>query len=161
MLLRAETKEDITGIRRVVEAAFGQKPEAELIDRLREDGHSVISLVAVDAGEVVGHVLFSVITAPFRALGLAPVSVMPHRQRAGIGSRLVRAGLECVKEDSWQGVFVLGAPEFYERFGFSPALARNFESPYAGPHFMLLSFHGDWLTTEGIVSYAPAFAALE
>ena len=35
-------------------------------------------------------------------------------------------------------IFVLGAPEYYERFGFSAAAAEGYTSPYAGPHFMAL-----------------------
>ena len=65
-------------------------------------------------------------TAPFRALGLGPVSVKPHRQCEGIGNQLVRMGLEQAREGGWQGVFVVGDPKFYTRFGFEPALAKGF-----------------------------------
>jgi len=84
MLIRDEEPGDLPAIRAVVEAAFGQRQEADLVDRLRADGDGVLSLVAVDGGKVVGHVLFSEMTAPFRALALAPVSVVPERQRSGI-----------------------------------------------------------------------------
>ncbi len=98
--------------------------------------------------------------APFRALALAPVSVMPERQNAGIGSRLIRAGVERAVADGWQGVFVLGEPEYYRRFGFDPALAAGFASPYAGPYFMALSIGGALPVTEGKLGHAPAFADL-
>jgi putative acetyltransferase len=160
MIIRDEGPADIFAIRKVVEAAFSQAIEADLVDQLRSDGDSVISLVAVDHDEVVGHVLFSRMTAPFRALGLAPVSVLPDRQRSGIGSRLIRAGLERAKEDRWQAVFVLGEPEYYRRFGFNPALASGFASPYAGPYLMVLPFKGDLPATSGRIDYAPAFANL-
>jgi putative acetyltransferase len=81
--------------------------------------------------------------APFRALGLAPVSVLPDRQRSGIGSALI-----------------LGSPAFYRRFGFDPDLARGFQSPYAGPYLMALPLRGALPATSGAVAYAPAFAAL-
>jgi putative acetyltransferase len=90
-------------------------------------------------------------------LSLAPVSVAPHRQRSG---RLIRAGLARAAEDGWQGVFVLGDPGYYQRFGFSPARASGFTSPHAGPHLMVLALDGDLPATEGKVDYAPAFAAL-
>ncbi|WP_414642818.1 GNAT family N-acetyltransferase [Bradyrhizobium sp.] len=92
VIIRAEKPADIAGIRNVVEEAFPKPLEARLVDRLRADGNSMISLVAVDDGNIVGHVQFSNMSAPFRALGLGPVSVMPDRQRSGIGSQMIRAG---------------------------------------------------------------------
>jgi putative acetyltransferase len=108
MLIRAEEPTDIADIRNVVEEAFPKPLEAWLVDQLRADGSSVISLVAVDGGKIVGHVQFSNMVAPFRALGLGPVSVMPYRQRSGIGSQMVRAGLKHAADAGWEGVFVLG-----------------------------------------------------
>ena len=131
-----------------------------MVDRLRADGESVISAVAVDAGHVVGHVMFSRMTAPFRALGLAPVAVTPNLQRSGIGSELIRWGLAQAKTLGWQGVFVLGDPKFYGKFGFSAALASGFESPYAGEHFMALALNGVLPAMSGKVEYADAFKAL-
>lgn len=144
----------------MVVAAFPEPAEADLVDRLRADGDSVISLVAVDDGQVVGHILFSKLSAPFRALGLAPVSVLPDRQNAGIGSRLIRAGLERAAQDGWRGVFVLGEPEYYGRFGFGTEIAKGFASPYAGPYFMALGLGEELPATEGRISHAPAFATL-
>ena len=160
MIIRAEEPQDIPGIRRVVETAFPTPLEAKLADQLRLDGDSVISLVAVDEGAIVGHVQFSRIGAPFRALGLGPVSVAPERQRSGIGSQMIRAGLTRATDAGWEGVFVLGNPKYYQHFGFSPESARGFESPYAGPHFMFLALNRDRPLALGEVSYAPAFTAL-
>jgi len=130
MVIRDEGPADAPAVRAVVEAAFGRPLEADLIDRLRQDGDAAVPLVAVDGGEVVGHVLLSAMAAPFRAL--APVSVAPHRQRSGVGTRLIRAGLDRAGDGGWRGVFVLGDPAYYRRFGFDPA-ARGFASAYAGP----------------------------
>jgi len=160
MLIRDEEPGDLPAIRAVVEAAFGQRQEADLVDRLRADGDGVLSLVAVDGGKVVGHVLFSEMTAPFRALALAPVSVVPERQRSGIGSRLIRAGLSRAEEDGWVGVFVLGEPDYYGRFGFDAVRARGFESPYAGPYLMVRALGRELPVTTGTIGYARAFAAL-
>jgi putative acetyltransferase len=123
VIIRGEKQADLDPIHELVAAAFQRPDEAVLIDRLRSDRGCVISLVAVEGDEIVGHILFSRMTAPFRALGLGPVSVKPSRQRAGIGSQLIRAGLDRAKEVGWQGVFVLGEPKYYSRFGFDPALA--------------------------------------
>lgn len=161
MIVRDEEVGDIPGIRKSVEAAFRSPLEANLIDRLRADGDSVISLVAIENGHIVGHILFSKMTAPFRALGLGPVSVMPDRQSSGIGSRLIREGLKRAGNEAWQGVFVVGNPSYYKRFGFSPGRAVGFASPYAGPHLMMLSLKGDIPANTGKIDYAPAFAALD
>ena len=159
-LIRDEQPEDTAAIYAVVAAAFGQPAEADLVDRLRADGDSIVSLVAVDDGRIVGHVLFSKMSAPFRALALAPVSVAPERQNAGIGSRLILAGLERATAGGWLGVFVLGEPEYYGRFGFDAGDAQRFASPYAGPYFMALALNGELPANTGEVCHAPAFAAL-
>src|SRR5689334_22313063 len=93
MIIREEEFADRAAIREVVRAAFGRIAEATLVDQLRKDGDSVISLVAVDHASIIGHVMLSNMKARFKALALAPVSVRPDRQRSGIGSSLVREAL--------------------------------------------------------------------
>ena len=160
MIIRPEQASDALAIAALVEQAFGQKDEAGLVDQLRAAGDAIISLVAVQDDSILGHVLFSVMTAPLRALGLAPVSVLPSHQRRGIGQTLIREGLRQAKELNWQAVFVLGDNAYYEKFEFSAELTLGIVSPYAGPHFMALSLGGD-LALAGIkIDYSPAFAAL-
>jgi putative acetyltransferase len=161
VLIRDEQPVDIPSIRSIVEEAFLQPAEARLVDRLRGDGEAVVSGVAVEAGQIVGYIMLSKMSAPFRALGLAPVAVTPRRQRNGVGSQLIRWGLEQAKSKGWQGVFVLGDPKFYGKFGFSAALASGFESPYAGEHFMALALNGFLPATSGKVEYAAAFKMLD
>jgi putative acetyltransferase len=141
--------------------AFPTDAEARLVDNLRKNGDLEISLVAVIDEKIVGHVAFSRMTAPFRALGLAPVAVLPLHQRQGIGAALIRAGLERAKASGWNGVFVLGDNAYYERFGFRAELATGFSCRFAGPHFMALALSGDALPqSHGEVSYAAAFDSL-
>lgn len=161
VLIRNEERDDIPEVRKIVQEAFLQPAEAKLVDRLRADGEAVISGVAVDAGQIVGHIMFSRMDAPFRALGLAPVAVKPGLQGNGIGSELIRWGLAKAKSNGWRGIFVLGDPKYYERFGFSVALASGFESPYAGEHFMAIALDGDLPATFGKVEYADAFRMIE
>jgi putative acetyltransferase len=159
VIIRAESATDAAGIRAVVEAAFGRAAEAELIDQLRADGNAVISLVATQEDALVGHAMLSTMSAPFRALGLGPVAVSPGRQRRGVGRRLIEEGLARARAGAWQGVFVLGDPAYYRRFGFDAEAAAGFASPYAGPHFMALALGADALPIQsGSVGYAPAFA---
>jgi putative acetyltransferase len=161
MIVREETPKDISAVKLVHEAAFGQLAEAVLVDALRVSGDAVISLVAEDDGEIVGHVLFSKLPAPERCLALAPVSVVPSRQNQGIGSKLIREGLARAKKEGWKAVFVLGEPDYYQRFGFDPAKADKFETDYPKPYFMALELRTDSLCDSvGKVTYAPSFQAL-
>jgi putative acetyltransferase len=156
MIIRREEPADIPAIGKVVEAAFPTPAEARLIERLRSDGDAVFSMVAILSGVVAGHAMLS----PFRALGLGPVAVAPDQQRKGIGASLIRSALKAAEEEGWLGVFVLGDPALYQKFGFGAALASGFASPYAGPSFMALSFNGPLPCTTGKIDFAPAFAAL-
>ncbi|KRR30353.1 GNAT family N-acetyltransferase [Bradyrhizobium retamae] len=161
MIVRSETPGDIAAIRLVEEVAFGRSAEAQLVDDLRAAGDSVYSLVAVDDGTVVGHALFSRMKAPFPALALAPVAVLPEYRRTGFASRLIRQGITRSETAGWLGIFVLGDPAFYRRFGFDVGKASGFFSPYAGPHLMVLPLGKKELPTDtGIIAHAPAFAKL-
>jgi putative acetyltransferase len=161
MIIRPETPGDFASIRDVEEAAFGQSAEARLVDDLRAAGDSVLSLVAVDDGTVVGHAMFSRLRAPFPALALGPVAVLPEHQRAGVGTRLIREGITRSAATGWAGIFVLGDPAFYRRFGFDVGKASGFTSPYAGPYLMALPIGRSELPiSAGLIEYAPAFAKL-
>jgi putative acetyltransferase len=157
VIIRDEKQADSEAIHELVAAVFRRPDEAVLINRLRSNGACVISLVAVEGDEIVGHVLFSRMIAPFRALGLGPASVNPSRQRQGIASRLISTGLDKAREAGWQGVFVLGEPKFYSRFGFDPDLAGGFMCRYSGPHLMALALGRELPTREGMIEYALAF----
>jgi putative acetyltransferase len=117
--------------------------------------------VADEAGEIVGHVLLSKMDAPFKALALAPVSVVPARQRSGIGSALIQRAVDHARSEGWSAIFVLGDPKYYERFGFDRESAAGFTSPYSGAHFMMLRLSQSLSVTTGELRHAPAFAELE
>ena len=162
MRTRPENPADHLAVRQLHQAAFGRDVEADLVETLRREASAVLSLVAEEEGRILGHVMFSRMQAPFRALGLAPVGVLPARQRNGIGSLLIRAGLAQARADGWEGVFVLGEPAYYVRFGFDPNMASGFESPYSGPYLMAIALRGPELPcVRGRVDCAPAFAGLE
>jgi len=125
-----------------------------------------VSLVAEEGGRVVGHVLFSdlaIVTkgGTIEALSLAPLAVVPERQRRGIGSMLVRGGLRVCEESGHRIVVVLGHPEFYPRFGFSAKMAERLSSPYSGPAFMAAELVPSVLRgVTGEVVYPPPFGEL-
>jgi putative acetyltransferase len=90
---------------------------------------------------------------------LGPVAVWPERQRSGVGSQLIREGIARSEAAGWLGIFVLGNPAFYRRFGFDAGKASGFISPYAGPHWMALPLGRSELpTSTGSIQHAPAFA---
>jgi putative acetyltransferase len=159
--VRDECPRDWKAVYQVVSSAFGQLAEAELVEKLREGGDSVVSLVAEEDGQIVGHVLLSRMDAPFRSLALAPVSVIPTRQRSGIGSALVKRAVDSARSKGWDAIFVMGDPNYYERFGFDREAAAGFTSPYAGRHFMVLRLSPSLPATTGELRHAPAFAALD
>ncbi len=159
MLIRPEQTSDEAAINALVTAAFGQRQEADLVDALRASGDLSISLVAEDQGSLVGYVAFSRLKSPEEALAMAPVAVAPDRQRSGIGSAVIRMGLDRARELGCRTVFVLGEPTYYARFGFSTEDGSRFPSPYAGPYFMALTL-SDALQTPAEVIYADAFSQL-
>lgn len=158
--IRNEEPGQRSAVREVVEAAFARTAEADLVEQLHADGDVAISLVAKEEDEIIGHVVFSRMKAPFRAIGLAPISVSPSEQGRGIGSLLIEAGLTRAATDGWDAVFVLGDPSFYGRFGFEVGLAAGFTSPYAGPYFMVKPLGGPLSTLSGDVDYAHAFSVM-
>src|SRR2546425_12418748 len=125
MRIRPEQPADIPGIRAVNLAAFGTRAEADLVDALRDQTTPLVSLVAEDAGAIVGHILFSPVTLDahpeIQLMGLAPMAVTPAWQGRGIGSALVRDGLDACKRVGASAVVVLGHATYYPRFGFTPA----------------------------------------
>jgi len=128
MIVREETPADIDTIRLVTQAAFAGKTysnqtEGAIIDALRDASALTLSLVAVEDDDIIGHIAFSPVTVgeiDCNWLGLGPVSVQPDRQRAGIGSALVREGLKRIEQAGSGGCILVGDPNYYIRFGFKP-----------------------------------------
>ncbi len=166
MIVRPETPGDHEAVRHVNRLAFGQEDEARLVDALRDGGFLRVSLVAERKGRVVGHILFSdlpIITeaGTVPALALAPMAVLPEFQRQGVGSALVRKGLEECRRVGHRIVVVLGHPDYYPRFGFSSKLAEHLRSPFPGGEaFMALELvAGAMDGVTGTVKYPPPFGA--
>jgi putative acetyltransferase len=135
--IRFESATDQQAIRQVHRLAFGQDAEADLVDALRQGGYHRLSLVAVLASRIVGHILFSDLPIHTQqgiipALALAPLAVLPELQHQGIGSALVQRGLDECRQQGNRIVVVLGHPHFYPRFGFSAKLAACLESAFSG-----------------------------
>lgn len=165
MEIRPETEADFFAISGVNRLAFGREGEARLVDELRDTGYARLSLVAVEDGRIVGHVMLSeaVIQTddnPVEALALGPVAVLPDRQGEGIGSALIRDALGRCARAGHRVVVLVGHPGYYPRFGFSSALAENLSSAYSGEAFMAIELVPGALSgVSGPFEFAPPFGA--
>ena len=168
MEIRAAIPEDYRTIFEINAQAFPTHAEASLVELLRQRPQfiSELSLVADEDLVLVGHILFTpiAIDSPTgqssTSLALAPMAVLPERQRNGIGSALVRNGLELAKKMNYDAVIVLGHPEFYPYFGFRPASAWGIRAPFEVPDeaFMALELTSGALNNVmGIVAYPKEF----
>ena len=162
MKIRPENFGDASTIHTLTEAAFEHAPhsdhnEARIVDALREAGALTLSLVAEDGGQIVGHAAFSPVRINGREggwFGLGPVSVRPDRQKAGVGSAIVRDGLQRLRVMGAQGCVVFGNPAYYGRFGF----AADPRLRYAGApdgYFQRLVLTGE--APVGEAAYHPSF----
>ncbi len=167
LAIRDETPADVAAIHALNAAAFETEAEARLVDALRAHGRLVLSLVAAERGEVVGHVAFSRLSIlrpdgrTAEGVGLAPMAVAPGRQRSGIGTRLVEAGLARLRAAGHPFCVVLGHPEYYPRFGFAPAsrFGVRWDRDVPDDAFLALELApGGLAGITGVVCYAPEFA---
>lgn len=167
VVLRAEKPGEAVAVDDLVVEAFGDERLHGLLADLRSGDAWIdgLSFVAELDGELVGHVLFtrSHLDAPRRlvdVLVLSPLSVAPARQGQGIGSALVRHGLEQTRTRPEPLVFLEGSPRYYPRFGFVPACGVGFRRPslrIPEPAFQVVTqpAYEPWMT--GTLVYAEAF----
>ena len=164
MIVRPEQPADIPATRQVNLAAFDTPAEADLVDALRAEARPLVSLVGEVDGEVVGHILLSPVSlgehTGLHLMGLAPMAVMSSHQRRGIGSALVRAGLQHCRQLGIGAVAVLGHPDYYPRFGFQSSTRFGISSEYDAPPeaFMVLELQAGYLAgRSGVIRFHPAF----
>ena len=158
--IRASLPEDLTAIISLTDDAFGQPDEGRIVDCLHEDGESLLSLVAVIDGNIAGHIQFfsidTISATPARFAGLGPMSVTSGLQKTGIDSALIQAGLEKLKADGIQRVFVLGHKDYYPKFGFSVSETAGMSAPWGGPYFMAIVLNAGGPDMAGL-QYPAAF----
>lgn len=154
MNIRKSINADITEIINVHVQAFGKEkgPEiGQLVNDLFDDKTAVpvLSLVAVENGIIVGHILYTKVkiigaTEGLHAQILAPLAVLPEAQSKGVGVQLVNEGLNDLKKSGVKLVFVLGHPGYYPRCGFTPAGNHG----YVAPYFIPEEHSGAWMVQE-------------
>ncbi|GIJ45594.1 N-acetyltransferase [Virgisporangium aliadipatigenens] len=159
--IRSEEPGDRERVRAVVLAAFGETRVADLAEALPPGP----SLVAVEDDRIVGHVRLSPswVDAPRRlvdTLVLSPLSVLPGRQRRGIGAALVRAALAAAEKAGAPQVFLEGHPGYYPRFGFGPGRDLGFTPPSTripDPAFQVVTLAADEPWMRGALVYNDVF----
>jgi putative acetyltransferase len=168
MRIRTEEERDWAAVYDVNAAAFPTPAEAKLVEALRSQASPIVSLVAENDQTLVGHILFSPVSLTglpeAKIMGLGPMAVGPGHQRKGIGSALVRAGLEVCKQLGFGAVVVLGHPEFYPRFGFVPSSRFGVGCEYDVPEdvFMIVELQPGYLSgASGTIKYHAAFRKAE
>ena len=170
MQVRPAEPDDYPGIDAVLKSAFPTASEARLVAALRAAEADTLELVAEDHGQIVATALFSPVEAeiagsePLYGLGLAPVAVLPGRQRQGIGQAVVEAGLDFVRTLGAPFCVVLGEPAYYGRFGFEPAARSDWTwsadpEGKTGDAFQVQGLQGKTtsLPAPAVAHYHPAF----
>lgn len=166
--VRPEQPEDYLSTYNVNRAAFNRDVEARLVEELRATSAFVpeLSLVGVTDGRIVGHILFIQMsieaeTTSIPVLSLATLAVLPDFQKQGVGSLLVREGLKKSRQLGFRAVVVIGHPDYYPRFGFTPAREKGLELPFDAPSeaFMVHEIVPNALRgVSGTVIYPPEFS---
>ena len=162
--IRPEQPTDILAIREVNHLAFGQGLEGQIVDALRSNNAVLLSLVALVENQIVGHILYSPLSIDDKIVGagLGPMAVLPNHQRRGIGSQLITAGNQHLKDSGCPFIVVLGHPDYYPRFGFTPASTHGIKCEWDVPDdaFMLLILDESKMhAISGLAKYRPEFSA--
>jgi putative acetyltransferase len=167
VVIRAERKNDYDQIQKINDAAFGRKNEGRLVASLRKTlvYNPSLSLVAEVQNKIVGHILFYPVIIQNEkeestVLSLGPVAVHPDFQNKGIGSQLVKKGIEAAGKSSFGATIVLGHPTFYPRFGFTPASKWGIQIPFDAPDEAFLAVelkHNFLKRCRGKVQYPEEF----
>lgn len=165
--VRPEKAADWANVAALTRTVFNTPDEALLNDALRQQTQDYIALVAEQHGNIVGHIMFSPVqlenAKQIIMMALAPMVVSKVLQQHGIGSALVRAGLEACFQNKVDAVVVLGHASYYPKFGFVPASHFAISCPWQVPDevFMLLELTpGVMKNASGTVQYLPAFAQI-
>ena len=165
--IRQENKNDYDEVYNVVKKAFetaehSDGNEHDLVDALRKSNSFIpeLSLVAIEDGKIVGHILFTKIKiGKSEELALAPLAVLPEYQKQGIGSKLIEEGHKVAKNLGYHYSIVLGSENYYPKFGYIPASNYGIKAPFdvEDKNFMAIKLNDPKLKIEGIVEYAKEF----
>lgn len=160
-MIRRSTEEDHLAIRELLDKAFfPSRFESRLRSLVVTGGETFEEWVVERDSRIIGHILYTVATDGTSPIGyhLAPVSIHPDHQRQGIGSRLIRETLE-MPPLADQGIFVVGDPDYYGRFGFVRPATATCPFDEGNRHFGALRWKD--YRKPFVIGYAPAFHQAE
>lgn len=167
IIICTESSSDFSAIARLNREVHGRDDEAQLVEKLRASGAPVLSLVAKEDGQVLGHALFVPVTiegSPLKGIGLGPLSVPREQRKREVDSLLIKAGLASCRDEGYGFAVVTGEPEFYARFGFELAGNLGLRSKLPAPDGAFLARAlqpGALQGTSGLVCFLPEFEHLE
>jgi predicted N-acetyltransferase YhbS len=98
--------------------------------------------------------------ASLSVVALGPLAVAPSHQRSGVGSALVRRGLEACRDAGFDVIALLGSTDYYPRFGFRRARDLNLhpgDETIPASHFQAMMLRGEPPAEEHWLKYAPSF----
>lgn len=167
MIIRQERPEDYDAVYHVIKEAFENAEhtdgnEQDLVVKLRKSKSFIpeLSLVAVEDGKIVGHILFTkAFVHSVEVLALAPLSVLPDYQNRGIGLSLIKEGHEAAYKLGYEYSVVLGHPKYYPKAGYIPASRYGIKAPFEvnDENFMAICLSGSQDELDGIMEYDKAF----
>ena len=167
MLIRTEAPADILTVDTLIKSSFDTESEANLVMKLRENGHRTLSLVVSnDDGEIIGYVMFSPVTLNGEDLnwqGLAPLAIQKEYRCQGLAAELVKEGLASLMEFGYPACVVLGDPNYYSRFGFEASEKHGFSCQWDVPSgvFQVLELSdNEFANRSGIIEYSSEFSEL-
>ena len=163
MIIRDTKDTDLEEVFKLIQSAFENKAESDLVRRLISDGDVLINLLAESSDSIIGNVVVSKTTMePDVGLfcgGVGPLSVLPKQQSLGVGSKLMRGAVNESKKLGMESLFLLGGPGYYKRFGVTVSKLRN---DFSVKHFQELQLiKGCLINVKAKIKYADAFLNLE
>jgi len=168
--IRKEEEKDHKQIYEVNKLAFQQENESKLIEKIRKSENFIpeLSIVAEIDNRIVGHILFSKIKiigdSDYESLALAPMAIIPEFQKSGIGSELIKKGMDKAKELGFDSIIVLGHKEYYPKFGFQRASKWDIKCPFEVPDEVFMAIELTEKALEGkagTVEYPDEFNEVE
>ncbi len=163
IIICTEAVNDFPAIAEINREAFGRENEARLVEKLRTSGKPILSLVAKEGTQVLGHIMLSPVTlegSTLKGIGVGPLAVRKERRRRGIGTLLMKAGLSACRDEGYMFAVVVGDPKYYSHFGFEKASDMGLKCDFAVPDecFMARALQpGALYGISGTVHYLPEF----
>lgn len=143
MHIRFAQATDLNSIQKVIETAFSDEENTVIMNLAAElsseNTHPPIqSLIAEVDNQVMGYVSYSpIFPSSYTSISgyiLAPLAILPNHQKQGVGSNLIKSGIEILTKQSVDVLLVYGDPNYYGRFGFKENTARSLVPPYPLEH---------------------------